>query len=466
MTYSTFKNGSTSGADAQLDYRGPGVDGSGVRFDYDVIVVGAGPAGTAAAYRLVSDGLRVLLLDRHEFPREKPCAGGLTLKTLALMPYSVGSVIEHVTTGLDIGISTKAGTDIRRFDRGNDICAFAVRAKFDAFNLKKTIEKGAVFKVVRSIKSIAQAQGPGQGPSRGQAQGQGQGPERDHGQGQDFVALDCDGQVIRAKYLIGADGANSRVRRLVMKNGDTTRAAAGAAGERKSVVKNTGFYRGFALEGIVPFSKLETRPYAEFLLGVADNGYGWVFPKGDHANVGVFTNDVDTTLSKAMLRDYAQARLGVDDVAHITGFPLGFGGENFWQVAGRVVLVGDAGGFAEPLLGEGLHNAVKSGQAAGQAIVDIEMGQSGGSLGDRFEALSKPIRKDIKRCCDIAHRVLYPRLGGLGGRMLMHPLSRYALLKGFAAGETVRGLTNGAVVAGMKRPKKLAALGEFHELDR
>jgi len=383
---------------------------------FDVIIVGAGPAGTAAAYRALENKLSVLLLDRTDIPADKPCAGGLTLKTLALMPYSVASVIEHVTTGLDIGIENGQATRLERFDRGADICAFAVRAKFDALNFKKTIEKGAQFVKIRRLDQIKQSA--------------------------DHVELTCGEQTYRAKYLIGADGANSKVRRMTC--------------------PNNGFHRGFAVEGLVPYDALQSRPYAEFLLGVVQSGYGWVFPKGDHANVGIYTNRDDVPLSKEQLRHYSRTRLNTDVLDHIKGYPLGFGGEHFWQVEGRVVLVGDAGGYAEPLLGEGLHNAVLSGQCAAQAIVDIEEGATRRSLKAHYKNLSTPVRKDVKRCRDIAHQIIYPRLNGMGGKVLMHPVSRYVLLQGFAAGITTHKITNRFMLAGLMRPQHVSSLQEFH----
>ena len=385
--------------------------------EFDVLIVGAGPAGTAAAYRAVDNNLNVLLLDKSKNPSGKPCAGGLTLKTLALMPYSVAPIIEHVTTGFDIGIANGDAANIRRFDQGSDICAFVVRSRFDAYNFEKTRARGAQFQAVTRIDGIEQFA--------------------------NHIELKADGKTIRAKYLVGADGANSQVRQMTM--------------------PENGFHRGFAIEGLIPFEALKSEPYAEFLLGFVQSGYGWIFPKADHANIGIYTNRSDVSLSKKILQNYAQARLGTRDLSHIKGYALGFGGEEYWQTKGRVLLVGDAGGYAEPLLGEGLHNAIKSGQAAGQAISDIEHGNTQATLNTHFRALSKPVRKDVKRCRDLAHQILYPRLNGFGGKALMNPMSRYVLLKGFAAGMTTRRITNRFMLAAMMRQQRLSSLDDFHQ---
>jgi len=62
---------------------------------FDVLVVGAGPAGSAAAMRLARGGARVLLADRARFPRDKPCGGGLTGRALRHAPCDVSAVVEH-----------------------------------------------------------------------------------------------------------------------------------------------------------------------------------------------------------------------------------------------------------------------------------------------------------------------------------------------------------------------------------
>ena len=70
--------------------------------DADVMVVGAGPAGCAAAYDLTANGIRVLLVDRTEFPRRKVCAGGLTIKTIRALRYSVDPVIQRTVRRLTV----------------------------------------------------------------------------------------------------------------------------------------------------------------------------------------------------------------------------------------------------------------------------------------------------------------------------------------------------------------------------
>jgi flavin-dependent dehydrogenase len=134
------------------------------------------------------------------------------------------------------------------------------------------------------------------------------------------------------------------------------------------------FCRGFAIEGVIPYAAIAAEPPMELLFNFVEDGYGWLFPKGDHVNVGIYTRSDSVPLSKQRLLAYTRYRLGCDKVEDIKGFPLGFGGAGYRLRHPRIVLAGDAGGFAEPLLGEGIHNAIKTGQAAADAITDVEPG--------------------------------------------------------------------------------------------
>src|SRR5258708_22638867 len=107
---------------------------------YDAMIVGAGPAGCAAAYDLAARGRSVLLLDRRRFPRVKPCAGALTLKALAALRYSVRPVIRYVADSMWMGRRLEERV---LFRSRYPVCALTVRAELDDYCLRPTIARGA-----------------------------------------------------------------------------------------------------------------------------------------------------------------------------------------------------------------------------------------------------------------------------------------------------------------------------------
>jgi geranylgeranyl reductase family protein len=365
-----------------------------MRTDFDVIVVGAGPSGTAAAYRLKRFGYQVLLVDRQQFPRSKPCGGGISIKALNLLPWSISPVIERAITKLGLGASGSTTERFEVFECDGYVCAFAVREEFDRFNFEKTLEAGVEFEQSDELTEIDERR--------------------------DFVRLTIGPMMVTSRYVIGADGANSLVRRLLK--------------------AGSYFYRGFAIEGLVDYSRLGGEPTTEFFFGKVRNGFGWLFPKGDHANVGIYTWDAQVTLSKDQLRAYSLERIGTDKFDQIVGFPIGLGGRRYVQSRDRIILVGDAAGFAEPLLGEGIYNALKSGQAAASAILAFDGGRED-SLRLAYKKGLDPIYNDLTRCEDLK-RFFYSNLDGIGYGALSFPITKAALMRGFAAGKTMYELTN------------------------
>ena len=321
--------------------------------DHDILIVGAGPAGCAAAYDLAHSGKRVLLLDRRTFPRPKACACGLTRKTLKALRYSVDPVIERVCHEIVLQqTADPASPDGQvRVKTRKAICAMAVRENFDDFCLQRTLASarngGSVdLRKIETILALREL------PTH--------------------IELDIQTatgiETLTAPILIGADGSNGQTRRLLYQD---------SHGEAPALAN------GFALEATVPYAALpSTIPGGDspqdlvFDFSPLPGGYGWLFPKRDHINIGIGafapTNPTSSNqinaVTRALLLDYAKQKLGITTLDHITGQHLGMGGHTYIP-RGRVLLVGDAAGLVDPLTGEGIHSAIISGQAAAAAIL-------------------------------------------------------------------------------------------------
>ena len=346
----------------------------------DVIVVGAGPSGCSAAWDLTAKGLRVLLVDRTEFPRKKTCAGGLTVKAVRALRYSIAPVIQRTVCNLSVSCRMR---HLKLFKGIDPICHMTERSAFDYFCLKKAVDAGACFAVVKRIDQIV---------------------ESDRS-----VSLIADGGSLRARFLIGADGAHSRIRRL------TGRFA--------------GFRHGFAVEGLVdraPPSDLNM----SFDFSRVAGGYGWVFPKAGHINVGLYTLRSNVRITRQDLVDYAVRRIGRPVPTRISGSPLGMGGWRYRPGRGRVLLVGDAAGLVDPLLGEGLYHAIISGQEAAAAIADAM--DTGSDACKAYAKGLRPIQRDL--IFALAASAAFYRLPGMGHLLLVSPPARIALMTGFSQG--------------------------------
>jgi geranylgeranyl reductase family protein len=370
---------------------------------YDILIAGAGPAGCAAAYDLARAGRRVLLLDKRTFPRPKACACGLTRKTLKALRYSVDPVIERVCREIVLQpvLSVITEPDSRRPRRTevriktrNPICAMAVRERFDDFCLNQTLaaaRNGGSVELCKIENILALRELP------------------------THIELDVTTstgiETLRAPALIGADGSNGQTRRLA----------------RKSLPPSAqdSAQDGFALEATVPYAGLPTilpsggSPHdVVFDFSPVRGGYGWLFPKADHINIGVgafaptkgpgapsspaasspakvgSNNASLKQVTRALLLNYAQQKLGVATLAHITGQHLGMGGHAYVP-QGRVLLAGDAAGLVDPLTGEGIHSAIISGQAAAAAILEVLAGPTNLSSRPKRGAHSGETRSSI-----------------------------------------------------------------------
>lgn len=357
---------------------------------WEAIIVGAGPAGCAAAWDLATLGRAVLLLDRAEFPRHKACAGGLTRKSLRALRYSVSPIVRETVSTLIV--ESRRG-EAATLDSRSAVCAMTVRQELDAYCLRQTLAAGAQFRRIGAILGIEEDE-------RG-------------------VLLRTTDETFAGKFLVGADGVHSRVRQLV-------------EGEAPA-----WFRRGFALEAQVQPSDGSAADLV-FDLAPVRHGYGWIFPKGDHLNVGLYTVSAGEKLDRSRLARYVDERFGAVRCEPATGQFLGFGAEDAPAARGRIFLVGDAGGFADPLTGEGIHGAIASGQAAAAAIHGELKG--GPPACRAFAGQTASLRRDLRLSASGA-RWFYGN-PDLGFRALTAPVFRGAVINAYANGTRIAALAN------------------------
>jgi len=294
---------------------------------YDAIVVGAGPAGSTAAYRLANAGAGVLLLDRARFPRDKPCGGGVTGRAARLLPFSIEPVVEHVVSTVDLRLSY--GKALAR-GNGQALVYMTQRKRLDHFLVERAVEAGVDFREGVKVGRVEVAD--------------------------DGVAVEG----FQAQALVGADGVNG-----------VTARALGLGGNR--VV-------GVALEGNMSYAKLDRAPYDGRLaleLGVVRGGYGWVFPKREHANFGVGGWEEEGPRLRDHLRRLCAAHgASFDDLEEIRGYRLPLREPGSTLARGRALLVGDAAGLIDPVSGDGMFEGFLSSQYASEAVLDLLAGRA------------------------------------------------------------------------------------------
>jgi geranylgeranyl reductase family protein len=292
---------------------------------FDVVVIGAGPAGSTAAYRLARAGVTVLLVDRARFPRDKPCGGGLTDRAVDQIPVDVTPVVEDAISTFELGLAYR-----RRFERHSKtpLLLMTQRRRLDAFLAEQAADAGAHF---RQGAKVTQVDADG--------------------------SVTIDGVAVRAGALIGADGVNGVTARSIGLDG--------------------GHDHAVALEGNVAYEALDEERFRGRVLvelGTVPGGYAWVFPKGDHVNVGV----------GGWLREGPRLRAHLSRVCREYGVPEErLEGTRGYRLPmrragaaarkGRTLLIGDAAGLVDPLSGDGLYEAFLSARLAAQAVLDDDL---------------------------------------------------------------------------------------------
>jgi geranylgeranyl reductase family protein len=300
--------------------------GAAMSFDdtvVDVLVVGAGPAGSHLAYLLAGQGLQVTLIDKQAFPRAKVCGGGLSRKTMDLLGFDLGPVMHRAIGGAILNYRNRDA--ILKEVQPMAACT-VVRSEFDQLLLDRACARGVRFLAETGFVDATETA--------------------------DAVSVATSRGVLRCRLLLAADGAASAVRNKLFGKDLVAYVPAMEA----MLWPAPGMLERFGDRALFDFDGMP-------------RGYGWIFPKRDHFNVGVYSPFGGAALRQHLDRFIAAyASLRQPSRLECQGYVIPLQNRRQLYQRGRVWLLGDAAGLAEALFGEGIYFALKSATIAAKAI--------------------------------------------------------------------------------------------------
>jgi len=294
---------------------------------YDIIIVGAGPAGSTAAKKLSTQGLRVLLLDKSTFPRYKICGGGVTLRAVLELDMDMSSIVRDEITSMELCCN---GRDTHTFTKASPFIYMVMRDEFDMLLLQSAIEAGVRFQPNTRVTRVTCTN--------------------------DEVIVETDTACYHGRYLIGADGVNSTVAKHL------------------GMMPNKEKILAMEYEMRVDSATLDRfRGRVAVDYGFIRGGYAWVFPKLDHLSVGVGLGTQDGRFLQGKLTEYLAREHISGSFLSQKGFWLSVGGSDTHFTYERVALIGDAAGLVDPFMGEGIYYALRSANLLAETLAqDIE----------------------------------------------------------------------------------------------
>jgi len=314
---------------------------------YDAIVVGAGPAGAHLAYLLARAGRSVALLDRARFPRDKVCGGGVSRKSIALLDFDITPIAHKWVSGAFLTFQNRAGV-VK--DLGYAAGCMVLRSEFDQLLLERARAAGAFYFGETVFLDVREQS--------------------------DSLVVETSRGPLRGRRLFAADGVASAVRKKV-------------------------FGRGLvgtvpALEARVDLPESALAGFGDravFDFGGMPRGYGWIFPKRDHLNVGVYSPFGGSGLAR-QLSSFLERYPALRDRSKLTTFgyaiPLRNNAGLFER--GRVALLGDAAGLVECVFGEGIYFALMSAALAARA----EIARAGGEALSYSQLLRRELLPELR----------------------------------------------------------------------
>ena len=348
----------------------------------EVIVVGSGPAGAFTATLLAKKNHDVLLIDKDDFPRDKICGDALPAKALELL-YNAGmgkAIDEAVENGeiypLDYMRLVSPKGHQRSYpltkSAGGYNAAVAPRIIFDSLIRNEAIRSGANILKATVEKPIIENNLV-------------TGVKLRNGQKSDEI---------RAKIVIGADGAASNLARAL-----------------RADKRHTNTHRAIAIRAYVENIELYPHEVEFYIYDSILPGYAWIFPLSDNrANIGLGMRLDHFHSEHRDLKKLLQLFLNLPLIKHrlkpgftlenIASWPLNFGSQEGLEYAfPGALLVGDAGGFISPLTGGGINRSLLSGQLAAEIVHEalIKDDPSLNTLGRYEELCRRELQKSLRK---------------------------------------------------------------------
>jgi geranylgeranyl reductase family protein len=316
---------------------------------YAVIIVGAGPAGSILAYELARNGIKTLILEKCKMPRNKVCAGGITVRALSLLPFDISDIVEKTIYGVRLSYQ-RVPQKVRTYDK--PIVHTVMRDKFDHYLVSKASSAGAFFEDGVEVTHIEEEI--------------------------NTVIVHAGSIAYSTSILVGADGSNSIV--------------------VKSLGLRYGFDYGLCVNGIVDINSAQQKAW-DGLIGLdygISGGYAWVFPKKECVSVGAGSSLRNAKYLKPytlnLIRDY---QFGSVNKQCVKGHLMPIRKSNTPISFQRVLLVGDAAGLIDPLTGEGIYYAIRSSYLAANVINKFLQGEID-NLKSYQESIDKELMPELK----------------------------------------------------------------------
>jgi geranylgeranyl reductase family protein len=380
---------------------------------YDVAVVGMGPAGATAAYELSRAGLSVIGFDKEVHPRYKVCGGGLSARIDQILDAEFHDVVEQTIRGVQFTYQGKRPLTIQA---DSPIAYMVMRSRFDHLLVQKAAQVGTLVHAGEPVVDCLARE--------------------------DAIELSTARGRYWAKIVIGADGATSRVAQRLFPR------------RRARCIP--------ALESEIPIDLNSSYPETGHIVvdvGATSRGYAWIFPKQDRLSVGIGDFQGRASSLKQMFQQFVANAppLSSFTIPSALGHPIplyvapSVTSTTHRLVHGRALLIGDAAHLVDPLFGEGIYYAIRSGQMAAAAILD-QRTDTRRSLHDYELAVGREIYPEFNVAARLAQIIYtFPRLCH---RLLFHYEDviglYYDVLRGRQTYQTFYGHAKGLIKGSIK----------------